>query len=81
MTISHNGHGRSYATCDGCDANVIDLPLDIAACDRILRNFFGWTPEPGMRHSCRTCRPPPKRKRSATSYHRGMKWKQEENRT
>lgn len=80
MTISHNGHGRSYAECDTCEDNVIDLPIDVAACDRILRTFFGWTSLPGLRHACKKCRPPRPRAPRA-SHHRGMKWKQEENRT
>lgn len=56
MSIHHNGRGRSYATCDNCDANVIDLPLDVEASNRIVRTFFRWTRLTGTnRHACPTC--------------------------
>ena len=71
--ISHNGRGRSYATCDGddCDANVIDLPLDVDATNRILKTFFGWTSSVDLRHFCKKCAPPARKRRNYWNRHSG----------
>lgn len=54
-----NGHGRRYALCLGCDANVIDLPPDRACAERVIRNFFGWDEVGGL---CPACRSPIRRR-------------------
>lgn len=57
MTLHLNDYGRAYVFCDGgdCPENIIDLPPDFEAANRIVRTFFGWAHAPGLRHHCKSC--------------------------